>query len=133
MYTSDSQKFSQEFKEKALAAIKKQIQAFDSMPITAFADIVSKDTGTDYGMSEVKGYGRRWKDTEQVYQSMIMVLWDKLLKERGPGMMTDQEAQALENMFLLPTTEYMFDVIAKEAVARAAGTDHWYMFEKQWD
>jgi hypothetical protein len=133
MYTSHSKKFGKEFKAKAIAAIENQISLFKAMPQSEFAAYLKRDAGTDYGVDQVIEYGHRWKDSEHVYQAFIMKLDDRLRQERGPGMMSDGEAKALELMFLLPTTEYMFDIMAKEAIASAAGTDHWYMFEKRWD
>lgn len=132
MFTSDSQKFSSAFKNKALAAIECQIKKHDSMSTFEFAKIMPKWVRED-DTFQVKCFGYRWKNPEQCYQAMIMRLSEKLRQKRGPGFMTDKEAAALEAMFLLPTTGYMFDEMAKEAVAAAAETDHWYMLEKSWD
>lgn len=133
MYTSESKHFSEAFKQKAMMAIARQIEAFKAMPQEEFASRIEKSTYSSYGADDVYAHGRRWKDSEQVYQALIMGLSDRMRKERGPGILSEGEAKALEMMFMLPTCEYMFDVVAKEAVVQAAGTDHWYMFEKQWD
>jgi hypothetical protein len=133
MYTSRSESFSKEFKEKALVAIGIQIQKFTGYSEELFVKTCGERHGNFFGMDQVKTHGHRWKDSEQVYQAMIMCLERRVIEKRGPGMMTEGEAKALELMFMLPTTGYMVDVLAAEAVRSAADCDHWYMFEKQWD
>jgi hypothetical protein len=128
MYTSRSESFSPEFKAKAMVAIQKQIEFYKTLSPSVFDALAKVDNA-----EQVMAYGRRWRDPEQVYQAMIMRLEQRIIKERGPGMMTDGEAKELENMFMLPTTGYMFDIAAGNGVAGAASCDHWYMFEKEWD
>lgn len=132
MYTSASKDFSEIFKKRAMLAISPVVLGLENASLAEFEGFL-KGSEVGYGFDQVKSFGSRWRSFEQVYQAMIMCLEERLRKERGPGFMSKEEAAALEAMFLLPASGYMFDSLAKEAVARAAETDHWYMFEKQWD
>ena len=130
MYNSRSNHFSKEFKAKALIAINKQIAEFKSYNHELFAKIVNIDS---CAASDVIVHGHRWKDAEQVFHAMVGRLEARMIKERGPGALTATEAKALERMFTLPTTEYMFDIAAADGVCSAVNCDHYYLSEKVWD
>lgn len=132
MYTSSSDFFSDAFKQKAMVAIQKQIDKHTAMTEEEFVKAASNECNR-YGLEQVKEFGLRWKLANQVYQSMVMCLEERIRKERGPGFMTEGEAWALEVMFMMPSCAYMFDVAAADGIKNAIFCDQWYMFEKQWD
>lgn len=132
MYNSSSRFFSEAFKQKAVEAIKKQIVKAQAMSEDEFASSILPDYSKMHAHS-IKHVGHRWKDADRVFQGLVSELESRVVRSGGPGMMTESLAQSLEAMFMLPTCGYMFDVVAAEALKRAAKIDQWYEFEKQWD
>lgn len=132
MYTSTSKFFSDAFKQKAMVAIEAQIEKVKKMTPAEFVDVFSKECNR-HGLEEVQRSGTRWKNPEQIYQSMVMVLEGRLRVKRGGGFTTEGEVWALEVMFMMPNCAYMFDVAAADGIKEAVFFDQWYMFEKQWD
>ena len=127
MYTFESKFFSEQFKQVALQAISKARSSL--MP----EDFV-KEVGSAYEAESVMSGGHRWRDDEQCYQSMVMSLSGHLRDVRGPGFMTEQEAEDLERSMSRPEPNGLtIESAAKMALLNAISCDHWYMFEKQWD
>jgi uncharacterized ferritin-like protein (DUF455 family) len=127
MYTSRSRAFSQEFKSQAMMAINTAIQEFKE----ATSEEFGKMAQLDYGYGDIQDHGSRWKDAEQCFQAMVMRFERRMIEERGPGMMTDEEAKKIENMHL--ANPYLFALSATQGVIGAATCDHYYQFEKLWD
>lgn len=122
MYTFESSLFTKEFKEAATKAIS-----------IARAHLTPEDFLTEVGNRDeaesVMTFGHRWKSDEQCFQAMIMRVSQMFRDVRGPGMLTEEEAQSFERDLLGHTMEF----VAKEGILSAIGCDQWYMFEKQWE
>jgi len=128
--SSRSTFFSPEFKEKAVAAIRDAIKAFDSISVDEF----SEDTEMPSWRGErVKTMGKRWRDPEQVYQAMIMRLSLPVYTEDGIKQFTQESADELQQKFLLVEEFWVFHHYAELAVKSAARCDEYYMFDKVWE
>lgn len=134
MYNSNLEKFSQSFRHKAIASIQREIARVSAMSDDEFFKAMALPIQHDkHSFQQIKDHGTRWNNQSRVLYAMINVLESKLVKHGGLAMMSDNVAKGLEAMFMMPTTGYMFDVLAKDAVKYAAQTDYWYMFEKVWE
>ena len=122
MYTSDSKYFSPTFKAKAIAVIQAERQNLTD------ADFATASYSQTNG--GVKEHGSRWKDDEQVFQNLVMVI-DDLHDKTGSGWLRHVDAMSWE-VELLASADKFRDV-TKKALVSAIGTDYYYLYEKQYN
>lgn len=119
MWTSESNLFSDEFKNKAVEAIRKV------RPTITVAD-VDKAIGRDEDIAfSVYACGRRWRDDEECFQSLVMLMSGALIRARGYSRMNQEEAKQIEALSL-----DLNDV--RKAVMSAVWTDYYYAYEKEY-